>query len=408
MLSQLSPSFSVSRGSNSYQFDRAGSLVVAAADTPAICFDPATQAPQGLWINQAQTNYVANPRCEGGVAGSPGTVPTSWSFLATVGGVTREMSAPTVEDGIPCIDLRYYGTPALTSFMSHYFQFATATPATPGQSWTGAMNVRLVGGTLANTRFEQRVITRNSAQGGVDFSTPIFVPSTNRLSTCRLSTTIASASATTAYANIGFGIQVTVGMPIDFTIRVGAPTLAQSSITQPIILPLAGAQGNSTRAVDTLRLTDGAFAQRVNPTQGTIVVDAVMLRSVAQNALARVLQLNDGSINNTIDLFVTGTTVAAQVAIATVQQGSTPGYPASAGERVRYVLRWQPGSVRHAAMGNLYGTITTALPTISQVWIGNRPDTGRALNGYVEKVAIYPYAVSDTRQQAISVLGAPL
>jgi hypothetical protein len=407
-LSSMPAGFTFARGSPSSQFNASAVLATVGNDVPAICFDPATAAPQGLLINQAQTNYVPNPRFEGAVAGSPGTSPTGWTLTTPPNGIARQVIGTGSEDGMPYIDMRFYGTPDTSGLWAVYFHAIGAVPASPGQSWTGAMNVRLVGGSLTNMQFQQRVITRRADTGGVDLITPVFIPQATRLAVNRVSATLASASATTASAQMGIGLSFTAGMPADVTLRIGAPTLAALSIAPPIILPAAGAQGNSTRAVDTLSLTGSAFTQRVNPTQGTIAVDVVMLRAIASNELARVLHLCDGTLNYTIDLYATGTRVNAQVIWGGAGQGSTAGYPSAVGERVRYVLRWQPGSVRHAAMGNIYGAVTTTIPTISQMWIGNRSDAARPLNGYIERVAIYPYAVSDARLQSISVLGASL
>jgi hypothetical protein len=410
LTSQLLPAFTFTRPSAAHALNAKGALVECATDIPAFEHSPTTNVPRGIAIFGVITNLNPNPRAEAAAAGSPGTLPAGWSVSTLPSGITRTVVGATSEDGIECLDVRFSGTPGSTLATSIHFM--TNTGATPGQGFTGAFNAKISAGSATNLAFQQKLVTRQANQSGVDVVTPAVVLTSGRLSAQRFSANIANAGALTAFVQGGMNIVFTSSMPVDVTLRIGGTTLTQTSFTPPIILPPAFPDvGNgqiSVRGIELLRLSNAMMARFGDATRGTIVIDAVMWRSIASSNLARVVQLNDGTVNNTIDLYVTGATVAAQVAIAAVQQGVTPGYAPLVGERARYVLRWRPGVVRHAANGNLYGEITTTLPSITQVWFGNRPDGQRPLNCNIERVAIYPDDISNERMQTVSVLGAPL
>ena len=76
--------------------------------------EPALDGTKGLLIEETSTNEIRNPRCEGAVAGTPGTLPTNWLVVAG-GGVTTEVVGSGTEDGWPYLEFRISGTPPTSS-----------------------------------------------------------------------------------------------------------------------------------------------------------------------------------------------------------------------------------------------------------------------------------------------------
>src|SRR5690606_1798435 len=105
---------SFSRASSATYFDRTGILREAAANVPRVAWlDSATPA---VLLEGGGTNGVRNPRGEGaviGVVGSGGALPTFWGSENTAG-LTWEVVATGVEDGLPYVDVRLHGTPSQT------------------------------------------------------------------------------------------------------------------------------------------------------------------------------------------------------------------------------------------------------------------------------------------------------
>src|SRR5690606_15946351 len=74
-------------------------------------------------------------------------LPTFWAPETAVG-LTWEVVATGVEDGLPYVDVRLHGTPSQT-FAQMRFDGTMAIAAAPGETWTGSCYVRRVGGSMA-------------------------------------------------------------------------------------------------------------------------------------------------------------------------------------------------------------------------------------------------------------------
>src|SRR5690606_3292604 len=103
-----------------------------------------------LRLEPQRTNQIRNPRCEGaavGVVGSGGALPTFWGLTNTAG-LTWDVVATGVENGLPYVDVRLHGTSSQT-FAQMRFEDTTAIAAAPGETWTGSFYARRVGGSMA-------------------------------------------------------------------------------------------------------------------------------------------------------------------------------------------------------------------------------------------------------------------
>lgn len=211
------------------------------------------------------TNTVTNPRCEGTVVGSPGTNPPPWICTVAPVSLTRTMVGTGVEAGIPYVDFRWSGTPSANWTLSIDPQGRVEIPAVAGETWAASQFVKLVGGTATNLSNPKIGISeRQTADGGNtalinDFLVvPALLTATGTLVQCRYTHTRTLTNANTnRVTSSAFRVDVTSGMPIDFTVRVGAPQLEKQPFSTSVVLPAVGTPTASTRARDDQTLPHG-------------------------------------------------------------------------------------------------------------------------------------------------------
>jgi uncharacterized protein YmfQ (DUF2313 family) len=248
-----SPLRTFRRASQATWFDATGQLRTAQVDEPRPVLDPVTGLPTGATLLEpGATNSVANPRAEGGAAGTPGTQPTGWSLTSTANGITRQIIGVTTEDGIPAFDVRYSGTPTGGATLTVGFTAAgvSAPVAVPGPV-TGSAFVCVVGGSMAGIELRERLVTFTGA-GASTTTQPanaVVVPSAAPLRVQRFAVT-RDLPADTAFCQFRFDIAYIVGVPFDVTLRFGGPQREDGPVATSLILPPIGTPGVASRAVD--------------------------------------------------------------------------------------------------------------------------------------------------------------
>ena len=226
---------------------------------------------QWLAIEGQRVNSIRNPRGEGAVVGTPGTLPTNWTS-AVAAGLSREIVGTGVEDGLPYVDIRIFGTPtAATASTIVGFQ----SPSISVGSNLGAEFshfTKLVGGTLTNVDSLVTVF----AFSGASFTAALLAPTSASLGTQRRGYVLAIPTGTTALS-MTLRFAPIIGAPVDFTFRVAAPqiSLIAASLTPPAnnplltpILPPVGAINTSTRGQDNISAALGDLGLS-NLAQGT-------------------------------------------------------------------------------------------------------------------------------------------
>src|SRR5215471_14862518 len=153
----------LTRAGTGWSFNSGLVLTSYATNVARWAYDPAGAGLLGLLVEAAATNALRNSSASGTVAGTPGTSPTNWSAPGTINGVTRQIVGTGSEDGIPYIDIRYFGTPTATSGTIIIFESTTQVAAASGQQWAASVYLRLVAGSLSgiplpgiNTRLHER------------------------------------------------------------------------------------------------------------------------------------------------------------------------------------------------------------------------------------------------------------
>lgn len=190
----------------------------------------------GAWLNEPYSqNKCSAAAFSGGVAGSPGTLPTGVSEVSGSAGLTRTVSVGS-EAGVNYLQLRYAGTASAGSFdldlgvaISSYLNASDAGVAVAaGQAWTFSAYAKTVGASVGLVSLFPYVKQDGSAVSTGSHTIPlqdVYHP--------WFSVRILTAGA--ADVRGGIRVVVTSGSDIDFSVRIILPQLEpRSGMTSPV------------------------------------------------------------------------------------------------------------------------------------------------------------------------------
>lgn len=215
----------------------------------------AIHSTAGLLVEEGTTNANRNPRCEGAVAGTPGTPPTNWAI--GTGGATSSIVGSGVEDGWPYVDIRWSGTS--TSDPVVVFDSSTNASASNGETWAGSVGVKLVAGSLSN--IDQMYLAFDMYDSGASLlarrgSSALTSPDANHR---RVYFTYTLDEAATASVQQRLFLQTTGSVSIDVTLRIYAPQLEEKAYPTSPVVPVVSSPAASTRARDDVDVPSGAW-----------------------------------------------------------------------------------------------------------------------------------------------------
>ena len=167
----------------------------------------------------ATPNSIRNSTNSGAVPGTPGTLPTNHTGASSGNGLTRQIVGIGTENGIAYYDVRFSGTPTVSSGINLYPDSATKIPTVVGETWTGSMAVKLVGGSLRNLYAFIQVIEVNTEGVFLDASATKILPTSEVTQNVRHTRTFNHPA--TAFAVFGFRLKLTLNHPVDATFRLG-------------------------------------------------------------------------------------------------------------------------------------------------------------------------------------------
>ena len=295
-------------------------LIKSAATTNEPRFDhnPTTGESLGLLVEEARTNSVTNNTMVGAVAGTPGTLPTSWGVFIAPTGLTRTIVGSGTVNGINYIDVRFNGTPSSTGEITLYL--SPATTATLAQAWTATAWLSIAGGSTSNIA---TISLRN-----FELNSGVYVRETGTNVVSNISSDLVRRqTVTTSFGLIANQIQLALslfatagGTPIDITLRIGLPQLEQGAFaTSPILTSTATA----TRAADVASIGSSAFTSFYNQSEGTVFAEcAVAQPNTGGNQF--VFRTSDNTFNNAIAVNIPG-----QATLSTASGGVFDGNVAS-------------------------------------------------------------------------------
>src|SRR5262245_29452638 len=131
-----------SRASVGYASDAGGTWLSFANNVARI-------TNKGLLIEESRTNGIRNNSMQGAAAGTPGTLPTNWTYLVT-NGLSIQVVGTGTELGVDYADLRIFGTPSATGDVRLAFEGNTQIAASVGQTWAQSAFIKVTAGSLAN------------------------------------------------------------------------------------------------------------------------------------------------------------------------------------------------------------------------------------------------------------------
>ena len=341
-----------------------------------------------LIVDPARTSIVENPRFEGTVAGTPGTAPSNWpTWTATASGVTRQIVGSGIINGLPYIDVRYSGTPTVTTGVSIA---SPSVAAVAGTTYATSAWFALVGGSLTNIA---AMILRCSAEAGSTNVTPT-ATLTRVVNIRTLAGTTANWSMRITYTNT-----VT---PVDYTLRIAAPQCELGAAASAPILPAVGAPAAATRGIDVPVWTPSPM-----PARGAILLRGTVAALAGASPLG-LLQLDDTTDSNRIVARIAAgggqpecLVVTGGVTTATL----TPTGALAAGAEFRALLA---GSPRAGGVGPTSGGLVSASvarpPGILRALLGQANAAGTLPAGGEFLADLYDYWPSEA--EALAILAA--
>lgn len=350
--------------------------------------------PLGLLIEEQRTNSVRNPRCEGAVAGSPGTVPTDW-----VAGGGQSIIGSGVEMGIPFVDCRFNGAGSVSGFVM-LFDAVTAIPAAAGQVWSGSFYAKLVGGSLSGfTSTEVTVRFYDSTSTFISQQIVPFTPTDAPLSSQRGTSINATAPANTAFVVLAFRFNTSAAY--DLTIRFGGPQLEQGAFATSLILPPAGSPAAATRAADVATMALGSWWGGF---PFTLLCEAEFPQLPSGGQIEGMAVIDSGTNNNRVTLRSLSPGIDAAYVkdgAATAETGKIDNPPINT--MFRAVIAAYRDKLSTCVNG---GGIESAngLPPdeLTTLRIGQNGVGGNVPNGYIRRLRYWPRALPDIALQQIT------
>jgi lysophospholipase L1-like esterase len=199
------------------------------------CADLKGLAPL-LGLAAIPNNKVRNPNCAGAITGTPGIVPNNWAYATNTTGLTSTVVGTGVENGIPYLDLRVFGTPGSNGVVSVYFDTPTGIAAATAQTWAAAVYARISAGSATNISSQILAIDEITSGGAYVTGGSSSISLTGSLTAFSFARTL-NGGATVSFIRPFVRFSVTSGLAIDITLRLGLPDLEQAaSATTPTVV----------------------------------------------------------------------------------------------------------------------------------------------------------------------------
>ena len=382
------------RASTGTYFDSAGVLQSAANDQPRFDYNPSTLAAQGLLIEEQRTNGIRNNTMQGAVAGTPGTLPTNWTF-STTGAATTQVVGTGTENGITYIDIRFQGTGAADTWNIIY---DTSVVAANGQSWTSAVYLKLAAGSAANLPLVQRLVFRNSSFVNIQaLDSSAITPTNAGLATQRSTLSLTATQATTAFVTN----QLNSGTPTgayDITLRIGLPQLEQGAFATSVIPTTTTAL---TRSADVASVN--TLSPWWNASEGTFYVEG-SAGSLANSPIF--VMPHDGTSNNYLNsplLTTAGLARLAGVVGGAAWTNVNTANSTTANTTFKSASAFKAGDQAICLNAGTVATgVNASVPVVTTVKLGDWRTSGNSINGYLRRISYFPRRLANADLQTIT------
>lgn len=237
---------------------------------PRFDYDPVTLAPKGLLIEESRTNYIRNNTMVGAVVGTPGTLPTNYTY--TGGGLVANVVGIGYEGGINYVDIQFVGT-ATSGSSGLRFEGSTGVTASTDQTWNTSLYIRKISGTTSGISSIGTNLTYLIAGAGSDAITKIIPFGTLDLASIaynRQNVTLTAVTSGITAVRPQLILGHNIGANIDITLRIGMPQLEQGAFPTSVI-PTTSAQ--VTCAADNASMVGTNFSSWYNQSEGTLFAE---------------------------------------------------------------------------------------------------------------------------------------
>jgi len=183
-----------------------------------------------------RVNQLLNTNLAGATVGTPGVLPTNWTYINSSGLSTQIVATGIGSDGNGYVDIRYFGSATaggVSTIWKNYVDAQTIS-ASAGMSFTASINLALVSGSIAGASTASLYVQYGDSGLGTLTGSQANLSSVSAEYT-RFTNTFAATDATTAYVRAFVNFVFPNGTAVDFTMRFSAPDLrvANDSLNIP-------------------------------------------------------------------------------------------------------------------------------------------------------------------------------
>ena len=354
---------------------------------------------RGLLVEATSTNGVHNPRCEGAVVGTPGTLPTGWAIDAPGESIRSVVASGTI-DGWDYVDIKFDGTP--TGGFQIYFVVNNAIAASTGQTWTTSCGLQIVDGDTTNIdsiSFLNAEYTSGPAYITQGQSSALSVDGSHRRFTF---TRTLDGGGTTAYTRSTIYFAWTSGA-IDITLRIFAPQVENKAYPTSPVLPESGTvDASSTRQTDVISVSNGSWASE---TAATLFVDAVWNYEPPSGDFSRVAAFGDAITNQLAVLAYTTTGSAVSIIDGGADNAIVTETSAATGVNLKYALAYAVNDAACSITGATQATDSSVDLALSSPWlaIGSATTGGSVPIGsaYIKDIQCSPRRLTNVLLEAL-------
>lgn len=390
----LDPRLTFTRASGATYIDSTGVMQTAANNVPRFDYDPVTLAIRGLLIEEARTNVItlsnAFSNNGGGSAASvvqnavsPTGATDAWTVTESFTTLNQYASAQIVTVGAGLVYAATTFVKAGTATRCQLALGSALTNAYANFSLTGAGSVLASGGAslvagspditaVGGGWYRIAMAFTASAATGV-----IVVSHINADASSRLPTYLG-----TGLTMFVFGAQVELGaFPTSY-------------------IPTSGAA--ATRAADVATVNN--LAPWLNPSAGTLCVEAIPPSDAQTSGFVRVLQLDDGTENNAVSLQRSTSAQRLFIKVGGVEQFTDGTIPTWANSTLgRAGVSYTQMALATAFNGGAPRTDSVAaVPIVNTLRLGSQVSTAPKWNGHIRAVDYYPVALDQQTLRRIT------
>lgn len=342
---------------------------------------------RALLVERRARNLGSNPRCEGGVVGAPGTLPTGWT------GTQSSVAARVLVGGVNMVPLGFVFAGAGDKTVEFATAAMTADDVAEGDFVTGSVFARTEAGSLTNLTTQLEVVYLDAL--GVVLATHVepFTPGG-----ARTRPAMRAPAAPVDTNRVIFRVRVIATGAADITLAFGWPQVERTQYATTPALPPPGTLAQVNREVDLVR---ASFADLFPSGEGTVYgrwrQDDV---TASVSAGQTMVSLQNGAATERISV----QKISESLFRFSVAIGGT--IYSSAGSAIvtdswnAFGFTFGAGKVIHCANGDTPAELVHGVPAgMTDVYLGSRAGN-LVLDGVLLPVGIEPRMLSAAELQA--------